>query len=290
MEFIKKELKDIRPFVRVAIRSVNMYHSDFVLPLEHRIVYCISGTASFWIEDEFFEVKKNDLFYVGAGVPYKMLATDGAIIMFMYFDLTGESSHIRSLGRPVSVQSAVFSPPKYCCQYRLYDGDEEIRYVCIKNTAMTVKRAEKLWQYYIDKVGGLYNDDILSGMMITLLSMICMERHSVERRDSSEQVAQRLFEYIHANYNKKISIDDIADKLNYHKSYLNRCVKKQTGQSLYKCLVEYRLEQAMQFLMYTDISVAEVAEKVGFSGPKGFSTAFKNQFGISPSRVKKYEA
>ena len=46
-----------------------------------------------------------------------------------------------------------------------------------------------------------------------------------------------------------------------------------------------RLNKAKELLVSRKYSIGEVANMVGFSDPKYFSTCFKKQFGTSPSKI-----
>lgn len=293
MDFKKLNINEIKPFLRLVVPSKGMHHADYVIPFEHRIIYCEQGEADLWIDGKYFSVKPNDIFYIAVGVPYKMEASNDTIVHYFCFDLTFENSAINQRMAPVSVSSSRFVnnlENMFYCNYHLYEEDEEIKHFYIPNAVLTCRRAKKLFEYYVDKVGGVYSDLMLSGMLTTLIAMMFFDRRNVFYSDSVDKVANKVFDYVRENFNRKISIEDIAEKINYHKSYLNRCVKKKTGLSLYRYLLNYRLDKAMEILMYTGATVTEVAEKVGFTNAKGFTTAFKDYHGISPSGVKKYKA
>ena len=93
--------------------------------------------------------------------------------------------------------------------------------------------------------------------------------------------------FIEENYNKNIKISDAALIFNYHESYINRQIKKQTGFAFHQYLLKIRLDKAMDILnAQYNISIDRLSELVGFSDSKYFSIRFKKQFRISPSKVK----
>ena len=46
----------------------------------------------------------------------------------------------------------------------------------------------------------------------------------------------------------------------------------------------FRLERAAELLAAHDLTITEVADRVGFSDPKYFSSCFRRHFGVSPSK------
>ena len=78
-------------------------------------------------------------------------------------------------------------------------------------------------------------------------------------------------------------IQELAREMGMSHSGLYRKIKALTGQTAKEFLVNLRLRRAVGLLGEGQLNVSEVAFAVGFSDPKYFSTAFKKQYGCSPS-------
>lgn len=78
-------------------------------------------------------------------------------------------------------------------------------------------------------------------------------------------------------------IDQICKELGLSRGQLYRKVKDNLGYSVHDYLLKVRLKKSKILLLDGGNSISEVASKVGFKSPAYFSTAFKNQFGLSPS-------
>jgi AraC-like DNA-binding protein len=59
------------------------------------------------------------------------------------------------------------------------------------------------------------------------------------------------------------------------------------GDSPMAFLTEWRLTLAADLLRHDNVTIAAVAGQVGYATPYGLSTAFKRQFGVSPSEYRK---
>lgn len=93
-----------------------------------------------------------------------------------------------------------------------------------------------------------------------------------------------VIKYVNANYQQKLSLDQIANHVNLNREYLSRLFSKETGQSLFQHINAVRMEAAADLIRsQSDIYIKEVAAKVGFDDPYFFSRRFKEYFGKSPS-------
>ena len=92
---------------------------------------------------------------------------------------------------------------------------------------------------------------------------------------------------IETHYNKEhLSIQEIADDLNVHRSYLTTVFKEFHQISPKEFLHSVRMQRAQQLLTNTDESIKIVAYSVGFSDPLYFSKAFKAYSHLTPSQYR----
>ncbi|MEK5037379.1 AraC family transcriptional regulator [Sporosarcina sp. FSL K6-3457] len=94
--------------------------------------------------------------------------------------------------------------------------------------------------------------------------------------------------YIHERYNEPITLESIAEALNYNMQYLSRQFKRQTGRSPIAYLLEIRIEKAQELLLHTNATVQEIADYVGYTDPLYFSRLFKKHTGVTPGNFKKH--
>lgn len=80
---------------------------------------------------------------------------------------------------------------------------------------------------------------------------------------------------------------DIAKRHKMSQGHLRRIFKAQTGYTPFQLKQRARIFQAQHFLMNTDLSISEIAEKTGFASVYAFSRFFSNWEGISPSEFRK---
>ena len=83
--------------------------------------------------------------------------------------------------------------------------------------------------------------------------------------------------------NENLSVEEIGSQLGLGRVQLYRKTKALTGYSPVELIRITRLKAGDQLLKTTDLSVAEVAYKVGFGTPSYFSKCYRELFGRSPA-------
>ncbi|MBQ9336923.1 MAG: helix-turn-helix domain-containing protein [Lentisphaeria bacterium] len=83
------------------------------------------------------------------------------------------------------------------------------------------------------------------------------------------------------------SVAEAAEACGYSRNHFSLLIRQQTGSSAKDYLNRIRLENARQFLRYSDLSLAEIGSVLGFSSQFHFSDFFKRMSGISPLRCRK---
>jgi len=94
-----------------------------------------------------------------------------------------------------------------------------------------------------------------------------------------------LLEFLNNNYADELSMEQIVSYTGRSLATFNRDFKKLSNLTPQKWLIKKRLEMAYIKLKEEHKKVQEVYVEVGFKNPSHFSTAFKKQYGISPTEV-----
>lgn len=93
---------------------------------------------------------------------------------------------------------------------------------------------------------------------------------------------ERCKDYVEQNYRKKIYLEDVASALGISGSYLSRMFRKEEGIQLQEYITKIRVEHAANLLVYSDESLARIAEYVGFPTQSYMGKMFKRIKNISP--------
>lgn len=86
---------------------------------------------------------------------------------------------------------------------------------------------------------------------------------------------------------RELTLESFAQTLQVSPVYLSRTLKKELGTSFITLMTQTRIQKAIQLLNSTDLSILDIAERVGYDSQHYFSTAFKKVMGVSPNRYRK---
>ncbi|MBM7560487.1 diguanylate cyclase domain-containing protein [Marinitoga litoralis] len=98
---------------------------------------------------------------------------------------------------------------------------------------------------------------------------------------------QKSLEYIEKNIDNYFSLEDIANYANYSLSYLYKLFNLIVGMSIKEYVRKRRLSESVKDLVNSNMSILEIAIKYQYNSYESYSRAFKKEFGVCPSEVKK---
>jgi YesN/AraC family two-component response regulator len=95
-----------------------------------------------------------------------------------------------------------------------------------------------------------------------------------------------LLQYIQDNFDT-VTLSQIAGKFHYTPEYTSRLIKSTTGKSFTQILQQVRLEKAQVLLQDTNLSVANIANQIGYETTEYFIRIFKKQMHMTPTEYRR---
>lgn len=92
--------------------------------------------------------------------------------------------------------------------------------------------------------------------------------------------------FIEQNYQRNISVEDIADFCGLNRSYFGRIFRDTMGESPQKFVIIYRMAKAEYLLRGSMTPINEISAMVGYENPLHFSRAFKEIYHVSPREFR----
>lgn len=245
--------------------SIVMHSHDFV-----EIVYVRQGRGLSLVGQKYVKVGKGDLFVIAdknishsvqpieSDEPLDMI---NILFPFEYFDIDW------TVFNPLKVVSMSENPEAERIIFRIFDEYRQKR------------------NYY---------EKITYSLAMYLLYFLmrqfyCPQGGRTGKNEQNFQIdgyIEKAVAFIHNNYDKCITVDDIAAECGLCKAYLQRIFKNNRNTTVKEYLIKYRIEQGCKLLLNTSYSVSVISEMVGFFSIKYFYLKFKEIVGVTPAAYR----
>ena len=151
-------------------------------------------------------------------------------------------------------------------------GEEERLYDSADRIALVIEHAED-----ISDIDAEYR---------ALMEKICTqseEQHKRKQKKTAERIKRIVDERL---YDAQLSSKSIADSLGLSDTYVSKLFKASENISIANYINEARMAHAKRLLQETDLTIKEIAERVGMSNGQYFYVLFRKYFGSSPAQFR----
>lgn len=87
--------------------------------------------------------------------------------------------------------------------------------------------------------------------------------------------------------NSELTLEMLAEELQISPIYMSRQLKEELGTSFIHLLTQTRMNKAIYYLDFSELTINEISELVGFDNQHYFSTSFKKNVGMSPNQYRR---
>lgn len=130
-----------------------------------------------------------------------------------------------------------------------------------------------------------YDPSVLHALLHSLLGEIAMQGRSMRGEGSSLVV--RVREWIRINSDRELTVGDVSAYFGYNVDYLSRLFSKYYGHGLKAEIDEMRLCEIKKLLLESDLTLCQIADRVGGGDYKLFLKFFKYHEGITPTEFRR---
>lgn len=129
-------------------------------------------------------------------------------------------------------------------------------------------------------------NSIINAFFITLLRNHGSKVIIPELADGDkDQNLMFILKYMQEHYTT-VSLKELSGFFNYSERQIQRIIKTSTGMSFSENILKLKMKQAARLLTNPDLSVASVAEELGYSDAGNFRYVFKKYYGITPMEFR----
>jgi len=140
-----------------------------------------------------------------------------------------------------------------------------------------------------EKKRAIPNEEILQSLLHILLLQVQRSIESNENINTTKRniiLFKQFKNLLESNFTRALTSSYFADKLNITQHHLNRIVKEITDKTTTEVIKARTVLEAKRLLIFTDLSVSEIALKLNYFDSSYFSKIFKSETGKTPVEFK----
>lgn len=233
--------------------------------------YVLAGELEIKIDDQVFLMKKGDIVLINANKRHLMNGGEGLLAARFEIDF-----HV--LAEQMETMQLLFWCNTVVDKNEAY---QELR-----------QRLDQILARYFEKedksallLKALYYE---TAYILTSNFLVKTDDARVYLENTQDkQRLRQIQNYIQANYQSEISLNDLANRLFLSNAYLSRYVKKHLGLTFMEYLNNVRLFHAVDELLYTQKNMTRIALDNGYPTSAAFTKAFRDVYGVAPSEYRK---
>ncbi|WP_165861281.1 AraC family transcriptional regulator [Paenibacillus paeoniae] len=232
-------------------------------------MYVASGQAKVHAEADTYQVEQHDLLHGGKGI---RLVIEPDEEWFSFY---------------LILYKATLTYPRSRQIHRLYAEIRpfDIPYVCSLTSTSLLQGllADMIrhWQHPLP----VYKLKVKASFYQFVFELMRMLDEQ-EREGSKPDLVELTVRYLQENYQKSITMDELAVMFNCSVSHLSRAFKHQMGASPIHYLIQIRMEHAKELLLGSKASLKTIADRIGYPDGFYFSRMFKKHTGYSPQHYR----
>lgn len=134
----------------------------------------------------------------------------------------------------------------------------------------------------------LYAETMANALSVHLLQYYSTRKFTLQNYTEGlpKRKLRQVIEYIKENIEQNLSINELAEFLQMSPHYFGRLFKRSMGITPYKYILQCRVERSKVILQSRELTIAEIAQRVGFAHQSHLNYHFKRLVGITPKQFR----
>lgn len=285
---ISERLRELSPYIR---QTGDDWRTPWFMQgrklLDYLLVYIAGGEGIFTVGEETFEVKPRDLIWIPPDTLHEMRGTSELMnCVYLHFDLIYDQdrSHwdacIPGGTLDLSEFSELMHPPVNdpiisCWQGKIPLTNHQTVMQLLKQICLEHRRAP------------IYSQLTLQGMLLQVLNQLIIESLPNHEKHPYWELMQQAGAEITDKAAMEINIEAFARQYDLSASHFRRVFKEVHNQSPREMHQKAKMSLACEKLVYTNMTLAEIADELSYNHVHNFSRAFKEMIAVSPGAYRR---
>lgn len=223
------------------------------------IEYIEKGSGTVIFDGKRYIAKKGDVYILPAGTRHEYYSSSDDPWVKKFFNVKGQL--FLNLLRDYSLDNVVLI--KNCDVKHLFD--EIYEYTCSKKD----------------------HDEKFYDKLALKLHELLIEVKNHTDSDAAKDELLVIKQFIDSNLDRIIGNDELSSLISRSNDYFVKSFKQRFGKTPYDYQIDQKIIAAKKLLDYTQLSVGEISQRLGYCDQHYFSNLFKRKCGISPMKYRK---
>ncbi len=273
---------ELHPFIRFSHFLTPTSWQRAVRAYDCRLFYVAEGEMQIFADKSLLTLRQNDALFLRAGVPYRFGQSEKHTALLAFnFDLRFQNAD-RKLPIPPSDESE-FVENHIVEEVTVDDLPSLDRTLLLPNVK---EYAPLLLSAHKETSDNLLYSSLAASGYLTAFLTLAVRRLPDKSGVHADAAVDRILSYLQEHYNEPLTNAELARIFHYHPNYIGSLIRRKTGQSLHKYLLQKRIAKALMLLETTTLSVTEIASTVGFCDISYFSNYFRRITGRTPKEYR----
>jgi len=234
----------------------------------------------------------NDSLYISLRLEYAKHLPPGKIMAYLEENGTPINT-LMQRGSRVAYTEVLYSPSFYKMHLgTLFTAQKASPLEILKNMGgehnWSAEIMNVLKKIYACSLSGMAAELYYTAGAYALMSAVLeMGNGRLPKKSTDYESIVHVIQYIDDNFSHSIKLSELSRLANMSTTKLKNLFRQFTGCTITEYILSKKTDYASHLLADSDLSIEELAKKVGFDTVSGFSTSFKKQMGIPPSEYRR---
>lgn len=151
---------------------------------------------------------------------------------------------------------------------------------------LDMESAYQLSDIYIQQMEKLQSLEAIFNLQYQVLFDFTERVFASKIPSGLSHIVYECINFINANTNQAITVEDVADHVKKSRSFISRKFKQELGFGINEFINSRKIEEAKYLMTYTDKSISEISSYLCFSSQSYFQNVFKKKLGMTPNEYR----
>lgn len=247
-----------------------VHHHDYY----EMVFYLGDEPMKYYYEGEYYTLKKGNIVVCGMFQDHRFCGDDNSRFQRVSLGITPDM--LIKCSHEDSNLFQVFNPKQPHFPVFKMDFKNEVKYMELLKSYL---QYDEIPDHHVMQRA------LVHLLLASLYKDYCIDIPENNANYGHLRLVSKILEYVDKNISRWITVEEIADVVNYSAGYSSKVFKLITGESLNQYMLKKRIEHA-EYLIRNGESIVEASEQTGFDNYSYFYKAFKKIKGTSPKEYQ----